>query len=112
MILEPPSVLLTLPPIVAEEVRSAFRAVVANIAAFKQMVARSQLGLAKEWAAQGELNLVLDEDVFSSLLTISHLSVEESRLTVFLDEQASIFAGHSIEVRMERGDEVEICLAG
>lgn len=100
------------PLIVADEIRTAFRSVVANMSGFRHLVARSQLGLAKEWAIQGELNLSLDEDTLSDLLTISGFSVGESRLTVFLEEAANVFAGHMLEVRIERGKVIEICLAG
>ena len=100
------------PPIVADEIRAAFRGVVANMCGFRHLIARSKLGLATEWAAQGELNLSLDEDTFSDLLTISGFSVGESRLTVFLEEAANIFAGHLLEARIELGKDIEICLAG
>jgi hypothetical protein len=100
------------PPIVADEIRAAFRDVVANISGFRQLIARSQLELATEWVTQGKLNLSLDEDTFSDLLTISAFSVGESRLTVFLEEAANIFAGHLLEARIELGKDIEICLAG
>ena len=100
------------PPLVADDIRAAFRRVVANISGFKQLIARSSLELATEWATQGGLNLSLDEDTFSHLLTISSFSVGEGRLTVFLEETTNIFAGHLLEARIERGKDIEICLAG
>ncbi len=100
------------PPIVADEVRAAFRSVISNIDNFKQTIARSELELAKNWAAAGGMDLPLDEIGFASLLKIEGFTIGPDRLTVWLEETANIFGGHLLEVRIEMGEIIEICLAG
>ena len=49
------------PPMVADEIRAAFRSVVPNVNNFRQRIARSELELAKDWAAAAGMDLSLDE---------------------------------------------------
>ena len=100
------------PPVIAEDIRTSFRGVVANVGNFTKRVARRELDLAKQWAQEGELDLVLDELSFADLLKIKAFSIDPGRLTVWLQEAANIFAGHDLEVRIEDGVIAEICLAG
>ena len=100
------------PPVVADQVRSDFRRVMSNVDSFKERIARSELGLAKDWAAAAGLDLPLDENRFASLLKIDGFTIGPSRLTAWLGETAGIFGGHSLEVRIEMGEIVGICLAG
>jgi len=100
------------PPIVAEEIRAAFRNVLSNVADFKRRVARSELELAKNWAVAAGMDLSLDESTLADLLKIDGFTIGPRRLTVWLQETANIFGSHAIEVRMEGGVISEICLAG
>ena len=79
------------PPVVADEIRNAFRAVVADTSEFKRVVAQRMLRLAEEWARQGKLSLPLDLDTFSDLPTISSFSIGDSRLTVFFERNRQHF---------------------
>jgi hypothetical protein len=100
------------PLVIDEGVRATYRAVTANENDLKQQVARDQLDLALEWAASGELKLALNAQTFASLLQVAGYTIDPQRLTVWLIEDAGIFAGHSIEVRFEDGAIAEIGLAG
>jgi len=100
------------PSAVSEEIRIWFRRIMADLDAFKRMVAASELKLAREWAGSGDSDISLDEDSFSKSLKVKEFSIDPKRLTVWLEEDACIFAGHSIEVRIENGKIAEICLAG
>lgn len=100
------------PPIVADEIRTVLRSILSDVGDFKRQVAHSQLELAKDWAAAGGIDLLLDESTFSDSLRIDGFTIGEETLTVWLEDTADIFAGHSLEVRMERGEIIEICLAG
>lgn len=100
------------PPNVADEVRADFRSVMSNVRAFKQGIARGELEPAKDWVAQAAMDLPLDESRFADLLKIEGFTIGPGRLTVWLHEPANIFRGHSLEVRIEMGKIVEICLAG
>jgi hypothetical protein len=100
------------PPVVADEIRASFRGIVSNVQDFKQRVARSELGLAKDWIAAADMDLRLDERIFADSLKIECFTVSPGRLTVWLGEKMDIFGGHWLEVRIERGEIIEICLAG
>lgn len=100
------------PPVIPDEIRIAFKKIMADTDSFKQKVAADQLELAKEWAEDGELNIELNEENFTKLLKIKGFSTDPERLTVWLAEEANIFAGHEIEVRIENGKIQEISLAG
>jgi hypothetical protein len=100
------------PPRVADETRAAFRAVVSDVGDFKRRIARSELKLARDWPAQAGMNFDLNEDSFCGLLEIEALRLDEDRLTVWLRETANIFGGHTLEARLERGEIIEVCLAG
>jgi hypothetical protein len=100
------------PPIVADEIRAAFRSVMSNVNNFRQRIARSEFELAKDWAAAAGMDLALDESKLATLLKIQGFTIGPDRLTVWLEETANIFGGHSLEVRIEKGEIIEICLAG
>jgi hypothetical protein len=100
------------PPIVADEVRADFRRVISNVDEFRQRIARSELERAKDWVTVGAMDLPLDESSLASLLEIEGFTIGPDRLTVWLKETAKIFGGHSLEVRIEMGEIIEICLAG
>jgi hypothetical protein len=100
------------PPIVADEVRADFRSVMSNVDNFKQRIARSELERAKDWVAAAGKNLPLDESRFASLLKIEGFTIGPDRLTVWIEETANIFGGHSLEARIEMGEIIEICMAG
>jgi hypothetical protein len=100
------------PPIVADEVRAAFRSVISNVDNFKQRIARSELELAKDWVAAAGTDLPLDESNFANMLKIEGFTIGPNRLTVWIGETANVFGGHSLKVRIESGEIIEICLAG
>jgi len=100
------------PPLIPDDIRKAYRGIVADTDNFKRKVAIDQLGLARDWAEEGGINIALDEDIFAKLLAIDAFSVDPGRLTIWLSEGADIFAGHAIEVRIEDGEIIETCLAG
>jgi hypothetical protein len=52
------------------------------------------------------------ESTFVNLLKIDGFTIGSSRLTVWLQDTAGVFGGHAIEVRIEKGEITEICLAG
>lgn len=100
------------PPRVPDEIRAAFRSVVSDMEGFKRRIARRELELARSWSAQKSMDLELDEEKFLALLEIDGFTIGERRLTIWLRETAGIFAGHVLEVRVERGVITEVCLAG
>jgi hypothetical protein len=100
------------PPIVTDDIRAAFRSVLSNVGDFKRRIARNELENAMNWRAAAELDFPLDESRFAGLLKIVGFTVGPSRLTVWLQEPRGIFGGHSIEVRIEKGEIIEVCLAG
>eukprot|EP01042_Synura_sphagnicola_P028176 gene28176-36361_t len=100
------------PPSISDDIRKAYRNILADTEGFIRKIAADQLVLARDWAEQGDLNIILDENTFASLLKIDDFSIVADRLTVWLLEDADIFAGHAIEVRIEGGEVIEICLAG
>jgi hypothetical protein len=100
------------PPSISDDIRKAYRQILADPDGFKQKIATDQLDLARNWAEQGDLDILLDAEMLSHLLTIDGFSIGPDRLTVWLVEGADIFAGHAIEVRIENGEIKEVCLAG
>lgn len=58
------------------------------------------------------MDLPLDELTLAGLLKIEGFTLGPGRLTVWVGEAAEIFGGHSLEVRIEKGEIIEICLAG
>ncbi len=100
------------PPVVTDDVRVAFRAIVLALDGFKRTIAKSQLELAQDWAAQGGHAVPLDATMFANALVVTDFQIGSDRLTVFLKDTADIFDGHAIEVWIENGSIVEILLAG
>ncbi len=100
------------PPAINEDDRVAYRGVLADPETFKISVARSQLELARDWAASGGISSGFDETALAAMLRIDGFTVDPGRLTVWLEDTGDIFAGHVIEVRIEKGAIIEIGLAG
>jgi hypothetical protein len=100
------------PPVVAEDLRSAFRSILEDEATFFARIAKSQLQPAIAWARDGELGPHVDEASFAKLLRFAGFTIDPGRLTVLLEESAGIVAGHAIEVRIENGEIREVGLAG
>jgi hypothetical protein len=100
------------PPVIDEEIRTAFRDVTSNIDDFTRRIARTELQTAKSWIAAAKTDLALDEDQFAGLLKICGFTIGPRRLTVWVEESANIFDGHSLEVRIEKGQIIEIRVAG
>jgi hypothetical protein len=100
------------PSMIAGDLRSAWRSILNDEDAFVACIAKSQLPLAIAWARDGELDIQLDETTFAKLLRLNGFTIDPGRLTVLLDDSAGIFAGHSIEVRIEKGEISEVGLAG
>jgi hypothetical protein len=100
------------PPVVADNVRADFRSVMSNVQGFKHRIAQSEMERARDWIVEAGMNLTLDVSTFEGLLKIEGFTIGSERLTVWLKETASIFGGHSIEVRIEMGEIIEICLSG
>ena len=100
------------PPQVDDAVRQAYRKIIADIDGLKKTVASQELDTAREWAAAGGIELALDEAGLAALLRVDGFSVDPGRLTIWLVEDKDIFAGHALEVRIENGKIIEICLSG
>jgi hypothetical protein len=100
------------PPVIAREVRADFLNVLSDPSGFIQRIARSELELAKDWAAETRMDFPLDELGFARVLKITAFTISPERLTVWIEETANIFGGHQLEVRIEMGEIIEICLAG
>lgn len=100
------------PPVVTDRVRADFRSVMLNVQGFKHRIAQREIERARDWIAQAGMNLTLDVSTFEGLLKVEGFTIGADRLTVWLKETASIFGGHSVEVRIEMGEIIEICLAG
>jgi hypothetical protein len=100
------------PPIIAADIRAAFRNVLENVDDFKRQIARHELENAQKWVATAQLDFPLDESGFAGLLKIDGFTIGPGLLTVWLQETGGIFGGHAIEVRIEKGEITEICLAG
>jgi Uncharacterized protein conserved in bacteria (DUF2262) len=97
---------------VPDSIRALYRKIVANPETLKREVAKREIGLARDWAASGSIDTSFSEQDFATMLNITEFSIQEDRLTVWLEETQDIFAGHSIEVRYENGVISEIGLAG
>ena len=99
-------------PDAAAEVRQTFRAISGDIGALKLQAAQRSMDMAKTWA-NGEMMKHLESPAtFVSVLELEGMSIGGGLMTVWFADTADIFAGHSLEVRIEDGEIKEVTLAG
>ena len=92
--------------------RADFKRAVGDINAVKRVAAERMLETAKDWAEQGEMKINVGEAMLASSLRLESIDVGASRVTLYFDETAGVFAGHGVEVRIEGGEVSEVGLCG
>lgn len=73
----------------------------------KDYIVKELWETAQDWIDSDENDVVLTEEYFTNSLSLSELSTnEDGELTLYYDDREEIFAGHAIEVVIDKEGEI------
>ena len=76
-------------------------------ARIKDYIVKELWETAQDWIDSDENDVELTEEYFTNSLSLSELSInEDEELTLYYDDREEIFAGHAIEVVIDKGEEI------
>ena len=73
----------------------------------KKVIVKELWETAQDWIDSDENDMELTEEYFTNSLSLSELSInEDGKLTLYYDDSEEIFAGHAIEVVIDKEGEI------
>ena len=97
----------SLPPSSFDDLKKFMETFQGQDARIKDYIVKELWEAAQDWIDSDENDVVLTEEYFTNSLFLSELSINEDReLTLYYDDREEIFAGHAIEVVIDKEGEI------
>ena len=97
----------SLPPSSFDDLKKFMETIQGQDARIKDYIVKELWEAAQDWIDSDENDVELTEEYFTNSLYLSELSInEDGELTLYYDDKEEIFAGHAIEVVIDKEGEI------
>ena len=97
----------SLPPSSFDDLKKFMETIQGQDARIKDYIVKELWETAQDWIDSDENDVELTEEYFTNSLSLSELSInEDGELTLYYDDREEIFAGHAIEVVIDKEEEI------